>query len=166
MPRFGSIVPGEVWPVTIVGSDQVTTWQSLVGTVLSHPGLLTVAAKVKVSVVPTVAVVGLIEMVMPEIIVTAALAVLVESACAVAVIVAVGVITGSPFEMTVGITFGAVYTPFVSMVPQAGAVTPVGQVTVHVDDHVGGSGDERGERLRGIGNHAGRRGRNRQGYFG
>jgi hypothetical protein len=46
--------------------------------------------------------------------------------------VAVGVIVVVPFEVTVGIIFGAVYRPVASMVPQAGAVTPVGQVMVQV----------------------------------
>jgi len=70
--------------------------------------LLTLAVKVKFSVVPTVAVVGVIEMAMPETIVTAAFAVLVVSACAVAVIVAVGVIVVVPLVVTVGTVFGAV----------------------------------------------------------
>jgi hypothetical protein len=104
LPLLGSIVPTPV----VVGTDQVTTWQLLAATVLSHPGLLTVAAKVKCSLVPIVAVVGLIEMLMPEMIVTVAVAVLVVSACAAAVIVAVGVIVVVPFVVTVGIVFGAV----------------------------------------------------------
>src|SRR5450631_215353 len=37
-----------------------------------------------------------------------------------------------PLVVTVGIFAGAVYSPVESMVPQAGAVTPVGQVTVQV----------------------------------
>jgi hypothetical protein len=47
-------------------------------------------------------------MLMPEIIVTVALAVFVESACAAPLIVAVGVITVVPFVVTVGTVFGAV----------------------------------------------------------
>jgi len=92
----------------VVGTDQVTTRQLFVATLLSHPGLLTVAVKVKCSPVPTVAVVGVIEMLMPEIIVTVALAFLVVSACDVAVMVAVGVVVGVPFVVTVGTVFGAV----------------------------------------------------------
>src|SRR5882672_543671 len=101
-----SVIVPFVFPVA-VGTDQVTARHCGSADWL-HPGLLTVAAKVKVSSVPTVAVVGLIEMLMPETIVTVALAFLVESACAAPVIVAVGVITVVPFEVTVGITFGAV----------------------------------------------------------
>src|ERR1700681_4016702 len=91
----------------VVGTDHVTDWQSVTVTVLMHPGLLTVAVKRKVSPVPTVAVVGEIETLIPEIIVTVAVAVLVVSACAVAVIVAVGVIVVVVPEVTVGTVFGA-----------------------------------------------------------
>jgi hypothetical protein len=97
-PLLASIVP------PVVGTDQVTTWHWLATTELSHPGLLTVAVNVKFSPVPTVAVVGVMETLMPEIIVTVALAVLVVSACAVPVIVAVGVIV----VVTVGTVLGAV----------------------------------------------------------
>src|SRR6266849_10661351 len=103
MPVLGSIAPTPV----VVGTDHVTTRQLLAPTVLSQPGLLTVAVKVKCSPVPTVAVVGEIEMLMPEIIVTVALAFLVVSACDVAVMVAVGVVVGVPFVVTVGTVFGA-----------------------------------------------------------
>jgi len=95
-----------VFPVA-VGTDHVTA-RHCGSADLLHPGLLTVASKLKVSSVPTVAVVGLIAMLMPETIVTVALAVLVEAACDVAVTVAVGVITGVPFVVTVGTTLGAV----------------------------------------------------------
>ena len=63
---------------------------------------------VKCSPVPTVALLGAIEILMPEMMTTVAVAVLVVSACAVAVIVAVGVIVVVPFVVTVGIVFGAV----------------------------------------------------------
>ena len=95
-------------PVRVLGSDHVTAVQSVVPGELTQPGLLTVAAKDRVSRVPTVAVFGLIEMLMPEMMVTVAVAVFVESACAVAVIVAVGVIVVVPFVVTVGIVAGAV----------------------------------------------------------
>jgi hypothetical protein len=125
-----TIVPF-VFPVA-VGTDQVTA-RHFGSAVWEQPGLLTIAANLsKCSPVPTVAVVGEIEMLMPEMIVTVAVAVFVVSACAVAVIVAVGVIVVVPLVVTVGTVKGAVYTPFESMVPQAGAITPVGQVTVHV----------------------------------
>src|SRR6266852_791137 len=104
MPVLGSIAPTPV----VVGTDHVTTRQLLALTVLSQPGLLTVAVKVKCSPVPTVAVVGEIEMLMPEIIVTVAVAFLVVSACDVAVMVAVGVVVAVPFVVTVGTVFGAV----------------------------------------------------------
>jgi hypothetical protein len=61
-----------------------------------------------------------------------AVCVLVVSACAVPVIVTVGAGVVVPLDVVVGIVFGAVYRPFVSMVPQVPAVTPVAQVTVHV----------------------------------
>ena len=111
LPVLASIVPSQlVVPLgqVLVGTDHVTAVQSVVPAVLTHPGLLTLAVKVKFSVVPTVAVVGVIKMAMPERIVTVALAVLVVSACAVAVIVAVGVIVGVPLVLlTVGTVFGA-----------------------------------------------------------
>ena len=107
-PVLASIVP-RLPAVVVVGSDQVTSVQSVVPAVLMHPGLLTVAMNwSKVSPVPIVAVVGRIEMVMPDMIVTEAVAFLVVSACAVAVIVAVGVTVVVPFVVTVGTVFGAV----------------------------------------------------------
>jgi len=112
MPEFLSIVPSQLGVALgqlLVGTDQVTPRQLFVETLLSHPGLLTVALKVKCSSVPTVAVVGEIEMLMPETIVTVAVAFLVVSACEVAVIVAVGAGVGVPFvDETVGTVFGAV----------------------------------------------------------
>jgi hypothetical protein len=130
-PVFASMVPSEPAVVT-VGSDQVTFWQ--VGLeARTHPGLLTVATNwLNVSPVPTVAVLGVMEMLMPLMMVNVAVAVLEVSAAAVAVMVAVGVTVVVVPEVTVGITDGAVYRPLESMVPQAGAVTPVGQVTVQV----------------------------------
>jgi hypothetical protein len=110
-PVLASIVPSQLVVVlgqVLVGTDHVTAVQSVVPTVLTHPGLLTLAVKVKFSVVPTVAVPGVIKMAMPERIVTVAVAVLVVSACAVAVIVAVGVIVVVPLVVTVGTVFGAV----------------------------------------------------------
>jgi hypothetical protein len=92
----------------VVGTDQVTFRQSMVVPVLTHPGLLTVATNWKCSLVPTVAVVGVIEILMPETIVTVAVAFLVVSACAVAVIVAVGVTVVVPLVVTVGTVSGAV----------------------------------------------------------
>jgi hypothetical protein len=92
----------------VVGTDQVTFRQSVVVPAFTHPGLLTVARKVKCSFVPTVAVVGVIEILMPETIVTVAVAVFLVSACAVAVIVAVGVTVVVPLVVTVGTVFGAV----------------------------------------------------------
>src|SRR6202163_5108889 len=86
----------------VVGTDQVTATHLLSEFRLQH-GLLTVAAKLlKCSPVPTVAVVGVIEMLIPEMMVTVAVAVLDVSACAVAVIVAVGVIVVVPLVVTVG----------------------------------------------------------------
>lgn len=92
----------------VVGTDHVTSWQSVFPGVFTHPGLLTVARKAKCSSVPTVAVLGVIEILMPEIMVTLAEAVFVVSACAVAVTVAVGTIVRVPFVVTVGTVFGAV----------------------------------------------------------
>jgi hypothetical protein len=94
-------------PVVLAGTDQVTFRQ--VGFVeMLQPGLLTVEVKVKCSFVPTVAVVGRIVMLMPEMMVIAAIAVLDVSACEVAVITAVGAIVVVPFEVVVGMVFGAV----------------------------------------------------------
>src|SRR3979490_15221 len=86
-----------VFPVA-VGTDHVTARHCESADWL-HPGLLTAAAKLKVSSVPTVAVVGLIEMLMPEIIVTVALAVFVESACPAPLIVAVAGIPVVPLVL-------------------------------------------------------------------
>ena len=113
LPVLASIVPSQLGVVVaqvLVGTDHVTAVQSVVPTVLTHPGLLTLAVKIKFSAVPTVAVVGAIKMAMPERIVTVAVAVLVVSAWAVAVIVAVGVIVGVPpvVLLTVGTVLGAV----------------------------------------------------------
>jgi len=92
----------------VVESVQVTSRQWLPAMDWLHPGLTTVAVKGKVSPVPTVAAVGVIVILIPEIIVTVAVAVLVESACAVAMIVAVGVIVTVPLVVTVGTVAGAV----------------------------------------------------------
>ena len=106
---FGSIVPSEPAVVT-VGSDHVTFRQfGLLSS--THPGLFTVAVKLlNFSPVPMVAEPGVIEMLMPVMIVIEADWVLVVSAAAVAVTVAVGVTTGKPPVVlgTVGSTVGAV----------------------------------------------------------
>jgi hypothetical protein len=104
---FASIEPIEP-TVPVVGTVQVTARHWLFTTDWSHPGLLTLAVKGNVSLVPTVAAVGLTVMLIPEMIVTVAVAVLVLSACEVAVIVAVGVIVVVPLFVTVGTVFGAV----------------------------------------------------------
>ena len=105
VPVLGSIVP---MPVRLVESDHVTTRQLLDATVLSQPGLLTLAVNVKVWPVPTVALVGPTEMAMPVMIVTVAVCTIVESADEVAEMVAVGVITAVPLVVTVGRVLGAV----------------------------------------------------------
>jgi hypothetical protein len=85
-----------------VGSDQVTF--SHVGEdVMLHPGLFTTAENGKVSAVPTVAVVGVMVMLIPVTIVRVAVADFFVSACAVAVIVTVGAIVGVPPEVVAGI---------------------------------------------------------------
>ena len=94
-------------PVSVVESDQLTF--SHVGVdVMLHPGLFTTAENGKVSPVPTVAVVGVMLMLIPVTIVSVAFAVLVVSACAVAVIVTVGAIVVVLPEVVVGIVAGAV----------------------------------------------------------
>jgi hypothetical protein len=92
-----------------VGSDQVT-FSHVVFDVVLHPGLLTVAEKLKVSLVPTVADVGVMVMLIPVTMVRVAVAVLLVSACAVPVIVTVGagVATGGVPLVTVGMVAGAV----------------------------------------------------------
>jgi hypothetical protein len=111
-------------PVRVVESDQVTLLQ--VGLeVMLHPGLLTVAANVKVSLVPTVAEVGVTVMLIPVMIVRVAVATLEESACEVAVTETVGAIVVVPLEVVVGMVAGAVKSPVASMVPQEFAATPV-----------------------------------------
>ena len=99
---------------------------------LLQPGLLTVAANVKVSPVPIVAVVGVRTMLIPVTIVSEAVAVLVVSACAVAVIVAVGAIVVVPPDVIVGIVAGAVYSPVASIEPQVLAATLVAQARLQV----------------------------------
>ena len=89
------------------GRDQVT-FKQLAFTVVLHPGLLTVAMNVKCSPVPTVAAAGLIEMLIPVMIVTLAVAVFVVSAAAVAVIVTVGSGVTVPETVAVGSMAGAV----------------------------------------------------------
>ena len=73
-------------PVSVVETDQVTLLQ-VVFEVLLQPGFVTVAEKVKFSVVPTVALVGVTVILIPVTIVMVAVAVLDVSACAVALIV-------------------------------------------------------------------------------
>lgn len=94
-------------PVRVVESDHVTLLQ--VGfEVILQPGLFTVAAKRKVSPVPTVAEVGVRVMLMPVTMVKVAVAALVVSACAVPVIVTTGAIVGVPLTVTDGMVAGAV----------------------------------------------------------
>lgn len=76
VPRLGSIVP---IPVRVVESDHVTLRQVVFEVVL-QPGLLTVAEKVKCSPVPIVAEAGVIEMLIPVMIVTVAVSTFVVSA--------------------------------------------------------------------------------------
>jgi hypothetical protein len=108
-PVVALIVPSEPAAVT-VGSDHVTFRQ--VGLLrMTHPGLFTVAVKLlNVSPVPIVAPPGVMEMLMPVIIVIEADWVLLVSAAEVAVTFAVGVTTGGPpfVPGTVGSTLGAV----------------------------------------------------------
>jgi hypothetical protein len=92
----------------VVGSDQVTARQVLPTMDASHPGLLTLATRGNVSPVPTIAELGMIAMLIPEIIVIVAVCVLVVSACAVAVIVATGAGVVVPLLVTVGTVLGAV----------------------------------------------------------
>jgi len=94
-------------PVSVVESDQVTFWQVGLDVIL-HPGLLTVAVNRKCSNVPTVAEVGVMAMLIPVTIVRVAFAVLVVSACAVAVIVTVGAIVVVLPDVVVGTVAGAV----------------------------------------------------------
>jgi hypothetical protein len=119
-------------PVRVVESDQVTFRQLAVELVLLHPGLLTVATNENVSPVPTVAEVGVRLMLIPVTIVRVAAAVLLVSACAVAVIVTVGAIVVVPLDVTVGIVAGAVYSPVASIVPHVFTATPVAQANVQV----------------------------------
>ena len=105
MPAFGA--GHAVVAAGGVGSDHVTFSQ--VGfEVRLHPGLLTVAEKVNVSVVPTVAEVGFKVMLIPVMMVRVAVANFAVSAWDVAVIVTVGAIVVVPLEVTVGIVAGAV----------------------------------------------------------
>jgi len=135
---FGLLGSGTVMvpiPVSVVESDQVTF--SHVGLEARiHPGLFTVAVNEKCSVVPTVAVDGAIVMLIPVMMVTAALEVLEVSACDVAVIVAVGAMVVVPLDVVVGRVAGAVKVaglePVVLVgliVPHVPAVTPLAQVT-------------------------------------
>jgi hypothetical protein len=94
-------------PVSVVESDQVTLSQVGVEVML-HPGLLTVAVNRNVSPVPTVALVGVMTMLIPVMMVRVAVEVLVVSACAVAVIMTAGAIVVVPLEVVVGIVAGAV----------------------------------------------------------
>jgi hypothetical protein len=103
-PVVEPIVP---MPVNVVERDQVTLSQVWFEVVL-HPGLFTVAVKRKVSPVPTVALVGVIVMLIPVMMVRVAVAVFLVSACAVAVTVTVGAIVVVPLDVTVGIVAGAV----------------------------------------------------------
>jgi hypothetical protein len=118
-------------PVRVVESDQVTLSQVGLEVIL-HPGLLTVAENVNVSLVPTVALVCAMVMLIPVMMVRVAVAVLDVSACEVAVTVTVGAIDVVPLEVVVGIVAGAVYSPVASMDPQVFAATPVAQVRVQV----------------------------------
>jgi hypothetical protein len=130
-PEFLSIEPFGSREVVLVGTDHVTFRQFGLELML-HPGLLTVAEKVKCSLVPTVAVAGVIVMPMPVTMVSVAVAFLVVSACEVAVIVTVGAIVVVPLEVTVGMVAGALKSPVESMEPHVFAVTFVAQVTDHV----------------------------------
>lgn len=106
-PVVDPMLPFGFGLVVLVGSDQVTFWH--VGfDVRLQPGLFTVAVKVKVSFVPTVAVVGLMLMLIPVTIVITAVEVLDVSACAVPVTVTVGATEVVPLVVTVGIVAGAV----------------------------------------------------------
>jgi hypothetical protein len=118
-------------PVSVVESDQVTFWQVGLDVIL-QPGLLTVAVNRKCSPVPTVALLGEMEMLIPVTMVSVALAVLVVSACAVALIVTVGAMVVVLLVVVVGIVAGAVYKPVASIVPQELAATPVAQVKAQV----------------------------------
>ena len=94
-------------PVSVVESDQVTLLH--VGfEVILQPGLFTVAAKTKCSVVPTVALAGVMAMLIPVTMVSVAVANLEVSACAVPVTVALGAIVVVVPEVIVGIVAGAV----------------------------------------------------------
>ena len=88
-------------------SDHVT-FRHVVFDVVLQPGLLTVEEKVKCSPVPIVAEPGVIEMLIPVMIVSVALSIFVVSAWEVAVIVTVGAITVVPLDVIVGIFAGAV----------------------------------------------------------
>jgi hypothetical protein len=129
-PEVEPMVP---MPVSVVESDHVTFWQ--VGfEVMLQPGLFTVAAKRKVSPVPTVAEVGFSEMLIPVTMVKVAVPVLVVSACEVPVIVTTGAIVAVPLTVTDGIVRGAVYSPVASMEPQfvARTLLIVSQVKLQV----------------------------------
>lgn len=122
----------------IAGTDQVTFWHVGLDARM-HPGLFTVAVNEKCSPVPTVAVDGVIVMLIPVMIVTVALADLDVSACDVPVTVAVGAIVVVPLDVVVGMVAGAVKVVGLEPVvlagftdPQLPAVTPVGQVTVQL----------------------------------
>jgi hypothetical protein len=91
----------------VVERDHVTLLQVGVETIL-QPGLFTVEAKRKVSPVPTVAEVGVSEMLIPVTMVKVDFENLVVSACAVPVIVTTGAIVGVPLTVTVGMVRGAV----------------------------------------------------------
>jgi hypothetical protein len=103
-PEVEPMVP---MPVSVVESDHVTLLQVGVETIL-QPGLFTVAAKRKVSPVPTVAEVGFSEMLIPVTMVKVAVPALVVSACEVPVIVTTGAIVAVPLTVTDGIVRGAV----------------------------------------------------------
>ena len=91
----------------VVGTDQVT-FRHVGFEVVLQPGLLTVAVKVKCSPVPIKAFAGVIEMLIPVMIVTVAVAVLEVSAAEVAVMVSVGSAVTTPEIVAVGIVAGAV----------------------------------------------------------
>jgi hypothetical protein len=88
-------------PVSVVETDHVTLLH-VVLEVLLQPGFDTVVEKVKSSLVPTVAVVGVMLMLIPVTMVSVAVAVLVVSACAVPLMVTVGAAVVVPFELMVG----------------------------------------------------------------
>ena len=114
-------------PVSVVESDQVTFWQ--VGfDVRLQPGLFTVAVKRNVSPVPTVALVGVITMLIPVTMVIVAVEIFDVSACAVPVTVTAGCTVVVPLLVVAGIVAGAVYKPDASIEPHVFAVTPVAQV--------------------------------------